>query len=83
MIGGFLASLLADLWPYIMGAGAIVAGIWGLRRDAVKDERRQTALQAAEAYAKTRKEMDDADAALSDDPAVLRDWLHSRDPGTR
>jgi hypothetical protein len=83
VIGGFLASLLADLWPYIMGAGAIVAGIWGLRRDAVKDERQQTALQAAEAYAKTRKEIDDADAAMGDDPATLRQWLRDRDPGTR
>lgn len=31
----------------------------------------------------TRERMRDADAALGDDPAVLREWLRSRDSGTR
>jgi hypothetical protein len=32
----------------------------------------------AEGYAKTRKEIDHAEATTSDDPAVLRDWLRER-----
>jgi hypothetical protein len=31
----------------------------------------------------TRKRMQDAEAALGDDPAVLRDFLRTRDPRTK
>lgn len=31
----------------------------------------------------TRERMRDAEDELGDDPAVLREWLRSRDPGTR
>ena len=55
---------------------------WTIRRDAKADARRETALQAAERYAKTRKAIDHADLP-SDDPAVLRDWLRARDPGLK
>jgi hypothetical protein len=53
-------------------------GAWLLRFDAKRDQRRNTALQAAEAYAKTRKDMDNAEADLGSDPAVLREWLRER-----
>lgn len=49
-------------------------GMWGLAK---RDARRETALEAAERYAKTRERMDDADTG-TDDPAVLRDWLRER-----
>ena len=71
------------LWPYIAAAGGAIAALWAMFRKGKKAARQQTALQAAEAYAKTRKEMDDADAAMGDDPATLRQWLRDRDPGTR
>jgi hypothetical protein len=54
------------------------AGLTWLRFDAKRDQRRNTALQAAEAYAKTRKDMDNAEADLGSDPAVLREWLRKR-----
>ena len=40
------------------------------------------ALQRAGADA-TRERIRDAEAAMGDDPAVLRDWLLSRDPATK
>lgn len=56
--------------------GAIVAflAVWGLAK---RQARQETALQAAERYAKTRKRMDDADT-LGNDPDAARRWLHER-----
>ena len=56
--------------------GALVAflAVWGLAK---RDARRETALEAAERYAKTRRKIDDADTG-NDDPALLRDWLRER-----
>lgn len=48
--------------------------VWGLAK---RQARQETALQAAERYAKTRRKMDEADTGM-DDPAVLRDWLRER-----
>jgi hypothetical protein len=31
----------------------------------------------------TRERIRDAEAAMGDDPAVLRDWVRSRDPNTK
>lgn len=53
---------------------AALAGLWVLAK---RDARQETALEAAERYAKTRKAIDDAET-MGDDPAVLRDWLHKR-----
>jgi hypothetical protein len=69
-----IALLRALIWPLT----ALFAWLTGRRQ-----AKAETALQAAEAYAKKRKDMDDADADLSDDPAVLREWLRARDPGQR
>ncbi len=57
--------------------GAVVYGI-GQRRRGRKEAKAETALEAAERYAKQRKAMDDAEAAMGDDPAVLRDSLRVR-----
>ena len=77
------ALLLAKLAPFIIGAIGILAGFLGLRRSIRKDARQETALEAAERYAKQRKAIDDADANSSDDPAILRELLKHRDPGKR
>ena len=43
-----------------------------------RNERQQAALDASEAYAKTRKAIDNEAAHLGDDPDILRSWLHER-----
>ena len=43
-----------------------------------RNARQQAALDASEAYAKTRKAIDNEAAHLGDDPAVMRDWLRER-----
>ena len=62
----------AALWA----AGGLLAlcGVWTLAK---RDQRQETALQAAERHARTRKRIDDADTGV-DDPALLRDWLRER-----
>ena len=77
------ALLLAKLAPFIIGALGILAGFLGLRRSIRKDARQETALAAAQRYAKQRKAIDDAESHASDDPAILRELLRHRDPGTR
>lgn len=68
------------LSPFRKAAGWALAGIlaflavWGLAK---REARRETALEAAERYAKTRRKIDDADTG-NDDPALLRDWLRER-----
>lgn len=64
--------------------GVIVAAIaalgfsrWTGKRQARREVKRETALEAAERQAATRKRMDEADTG-NDDPAVLRDWLRER-----
>lgn len=68
------------LSPLRKAAGWALAGllaflaVWGLAK---RETRRETALEAAERYAKTRRKIDDADTG-TDDPSVLRDWLRER-----
>ena len=77
------ALLLAKLAPFIIGVIGILVGFLGLQRSSRKDARQETALEAAERYAKQRKAIDNEDANSSDDPAILRELLRHRDPGTR
>lgn len=48
--------------------------VWGLAK---RQARQETALAAAERYAKTRRKIDDADT-LGNDPDAARRWLHER-----
>ena len=57
--------------------GAVVYGI-GQRRRGRKEAKAETALEAAERYAKTRKAMDDEETAMGDDPDAARRWLRER-----
>ena len=77
------ALLLAKAAPYIAALVALIAALLGLRAGIRKDAKRETALQAAERYAKQRKAIDDAESHSSDDPAILRELLKHRDPGKR
>jgi len=63
----------AAMWA--AGIAAIVFAAWVAGR---RDQRQQFAIDAAESYAKTRKEIDDVESNISDDPAVLREWLRER-----
>jgi hypothetical protein len=68
------------LSPIRKAAGWALAGllaflaVCGLAK---RQARQETALQAAERYAKTRRKIDDVETGL-DDTAVLRDWLRER-----
>jgi hypothetical protein len=63
----------AAMWA--AGIAAIVFAAWVAGR---RDQRQQFAIDAAESYAKTRKEIDDVESSIDDDPAVLREWLRER-----
>lgn len=43
-----------------------------------RDQRQQSAAKQSNDYIKTRKEIDNVESNISDDPAVLRDWLRDR-----
>lgn len=70
MIGSLRRSLYA--------AGALLLALLYAFARGRRSARQETALEAAERYAKTRKDMDDAEAAVDSDPGVLRDWLRER-----
>ena len=78
-MGDVTATLLRWLWKPFALLLAVLAVFWRGRASA----RQQTALEAAEAYARTRKGMDKADAEISDDPHVLRSALSVRPPDTK
>ena len=77
------ALLLAKAAPYIAALVAMIAAFLGLRSGIRKDAKREADLKAAQRYAKQRKAIDDAESHASDDPAILRELLKHRDPGTR
>jgi len=57
------------------GLAALLFAAWVAGR---RDQRQQFAIDAAESYAKTRKEIDDVESSIDDDPTVLREWLRER-----
>ena len=71
------AWLLAQIAPYLAAAGAIIGALFWARRSGKRDAKRETALEAAERYAKTREAMDDADTGNAD-TGLLREWLRER-----
>lgn len=83
-----MIAALLSLRPvrWLLGAIVTLAAVMGYgaaqRRYGAKQARQESALEAAERYAKQRKVMDDADN-LGDDPGALRDWLRGRDPGVK
>jgi len=63
----------AAMW--VAGAAALLFAAWMAGR---RDQRQQSAVNEAKSYIKTRKEIDDAEENIGDDPAVLREWLRQR-----
>ena len=73
-----LAKLALQAFAFaVLIIGAVVYGI-GQRKRGRKEAKAETALEAAERYAKQRKAMDDAEADMGDDPGVVREWLRER-----
>lgn len=56
---------------------ALAAGL-ALYLKGRSDASAKAAAKESAAYRDTRKDMDDAQANLGDDPAALRDWLRER-----
>lgn len=61
----------------VAGSAALLAIIGAVRRD----QRQQAEQKASDSYIKTRKAIDATN--IHDDPAVLRERMHSRDPNQR
>ncbi len=78
-----LDLITGSIGPYLIAAvGALVAvGVAFFRGKAAANAKHE--LKAARSYKTTTERMQDADASMGDDPAVLRDRLRERDPGKR
>ena len=68
--------ILGNLWPYILAAGALVAGVVGAYLRGRKDASDKAEKRAARTYIETRKEMDDAN--IPTHGADVDKWLRDR-----
>lgn len=78
-----ITGFLPNVWPYLAGAAVLVAGWFTAKRQGAAGQKAKQAAKDAKAYRDTTERMQDADAAMGDDPAVLRDSLRQRDPKKR
>ena len=76
--------MIAFIWKLILGGLwrplLAVLGAAGLYAKGRADAKAKADLRDLKGFKKTTERMQDADAALGDDPAVLRDSLRQRDP---
>lgn len=82
-IWDLIPGLLPNVWGYIAAAGAALLGALGLYFKGRSDAKAKADLRDLKSNAKTTERMQDADAAMGDDPAALREWLRKRDPDQR
>jgi hypothetical protein len=79
--------MIAFAWKLIVGGLwrpiAAVLGALGLYFKGRSDAKRKADLKDLTGFKKTTERMQDADAAMGDDPDVLRDSLRDRDPKQR
>lgn len=79
MIAFIWKLILGGLWrPLLAVLGA--AGVYVKGR---ADAKAKADLRDLKGFKKTTERMQDADAAMGDDPAALREWLRKRDPDQR
>ena len=83
MIWDLISGLLPNVWGYIAAAGAALLGILGVYVKGRRDAKAKADLRDLKGFKKTTERMQDADAAMGDDPAVLRDSMRQRDPNKR
>jgi hypothetical protein len=76
MIGVTWKLILGGLWRPLLA----VLGAAGLYVKGRADAKAKADLRDLNGFKKTTERMQDADAAMGDDPAVLRDSLRQRDP---
>lgn len=76
--------MIAFIWKLILGGLwrplLAVLGAAGLYAKGRADAKAKADLRDLKGFKKTTERMQDADAAMGDDPAVLRDSLRQRDP---
>ena len=72
-----ISTLLASVWPYLAGAGALIAAALGVYAKGRKDASDKAKTKAADDYIKTRKRTDDEDYTDPDINAA-RDRLRDR-----
>ena len=76
MIALIWKLILGGLWKPLLA----VLGAAGLYAKGRSDAKEKADLRDLKGFKKTTERMQDADAAMGDDPAVLRDSLRQRDP---
>lgn len=76
MIAFIWRLILGGLWKPLLA----VLGALGLYAKGRADAKAKADLRDLNGFKKTTERMQDADAAMGDDPAVLRDSLRQRDP---
>ncbi len=83
VVWDLLSGLLPNVWGYIAAAGAALLGLGGFYLKGRSDAKAKADLRDMKGFKKTTERMQDADAAMGDDPAALREWLRKRDPDQR
>lgn len=76
MIALIWKLILGGLWKPLLA----VLGAAGLYVKGRADAKAKADLRDLKGFKKTTERIQDADAAMGDDPAVLRDSLRQRDP---
>ena len=80
-------TILTLLWRFTIGGAwkwlAAGAGLLALYGKGRADAKAKQAVKGAKAFQKATERMQDADAAMGDDPTALREWLRNRDPKQR
>lgn len=79
--------MMAFIWKLIVGGLwkpiAWVLSLAGIYIKGRADTKAKADLRDLKGFKKTTERMQDADAAMGDDPAALREWLRNRDPDQR
>ena len=78
-----LDLITGGIVPYLIAVlGAVAAIVMAFFRGKASANAKRDA-RDAKAYQKTTERMQDAEAAFGDDPAVLRERMHDRNPDKR
>jgi len=70
--------MLARFKLWLAGAGAALVALVGVYMAGRRAAQQDAATDALRGYAKTRKDIDDVQDHLGDDPNVLREWMRER-----